>query len=176
MLQIEGDVLAVKKALVAVSRRLQDCSPVDKTRMVGSKPLEAVNRETLPDLRVDYLSQRNSGLNTMPSSSISYASGIHPVLVEVDKVPALETKNLYHDVIFKILCSNDKVGGVIGKGGSIVRNLQNDTNASISVGASIAECDERLITVTASEVCRFVFLFLLFLSHDLPVLIYGCIC
>jgi transcription antitermination factor NusA-like protein len=151
MIEIEGDVLAVKKALVAVSRRLQDCSPVDKTRMVGSKPLEAVNRETLPDLRVDYLSQRNSGLPTMPSSSISYASGIHPVLVEVDKVPALETKNLYHDVIFKILCSNDKVGGVIGKGGSIVRNLQNDTNASISVGASIAECDERLITVTASE-------------------------
>uniref|UniRef100_A0A2N9IAQ6 K Homology domain-containing protein n=1 Tax=Fagus sylvatica TaxID=28930 RepID=A0A2N9IAQ6_FAGSY len=121
MIEIEGDVLAVKKALVAVSRRLQDCSPVDKTRMVGSKPLEAVNRETLPDLRVDYLSQRNSGLPTMPSSSISYASGIHPVLVEVDK------------------------------GGSIVRNLQNDTNASISVGASIAECDERLITVTASE-------------------------
>ena len=40
--QLEGNVLAGKKALVAVSRRLQDCIPVDKTRMVGSRPLEAV--------------------------------------------------------------------------------------------------------------------------------------
>ncbi|KAK9988942.1 hypothetical protein SO802_029181 [Lithocarpus litseifolius] len=150
MIEIEGDILAVKKALVAVSRRLQDCPP-DKTRMAGSKPLEAVARETLPELRVDHILQRNSGLPTMPSSSISYASGIHPLSVEIDRVPALETSNLYQDVTFKILCSNDRVGGVIGKGGSIVRALQNETGASISVGASIAECDERLITVTASE-------------------------
>lgn len=163
--QIEGDILAVKKALVAVSRRLQDCPPVDKTRMAGSKPLEAVARETLPELRVDHILQRNSGLPTMPSSSISYASGIHPLSVEIDRVPALETNNLFQDVTFKILCSNDRVGGVIGKGGSIVRALQNETGASISVGASIAECDERLITVTASEVCQFVFLFHLYLSR-----------
>lgn len=151
MIEIEGDILAVKKALVAVSRRLQDCPPVDKTRMAGSKPLEAVARETLPELRVDHILQRNSGLPTMPSSSISYASGIHPLSVEIDRVPSLETNNLFQDVTFKILCSNDRVGGVIGKGGSIVRALQNETGAGISVGASIAECDERLITVTASE-------------------------
>ncbi|KAK9287451.1 hypothetical protein L1049_015872 [Liquidambar formosana] len=150
MVEIEGDVLAVKKALVAVSRRLQDCSLVDKTKMIASKPLEAVPRETLPDLRVD-LPLRSAMLPPVQSSSISYASGGRPLSIETDRFPTLETKNPQEEVIFRILCSNDRVGGVIGKGGTIVRALQNETGASISVGASVAECDERLITVTASE-------------------------
>ncbi|KAE8008327.1 hypothetical protein FH972_004848 [Carpinus fangiana] len=151
IVEIEGDVLAVKKALVAISRRLQDCTSVEKTRIIASKPVEAVTRETLPDFRLDLVTQRNSGLHTMPSSSINYASGVHPVSLEVDRVPSLDTKTLVQEVIFKFLCSNDRVGGVIGKGGAIVRALQNDTGASISVGASIANCDERVITITASE-------------------------
>lgn len=167
MWQIEGDVLAVKKALVAISRRLQDCTSVEKTRIIASKPVEAVTRETLPDFRLDLVTQRNSGLHTMPSSSINYASGVHPVSLEVDRVPSLDTKTLVQEVIFKFLCSNDRVGGVIGKGGAIVRALQNDTGASISVGASIANCDERVITITASEVCHCVFS--LSLSRDFTI-------
>ncbi|KAF3435099.1 hypothetical protein FNV43_RR22186 [Rhamnella rubrinervis] len=159
MVELEGNVLAVKKALVAVSRRLQDCSPVDKTRMVGSRPLEAVPHETLPDLHVEQLSQRNSLLTTLPSSSItlpssssmSYASGARPLSLELDRVPTFEAKSQQQEVVFKILCTNDRVGGVIGKGGSIVRALQNETGAIVSVGAPVVECDERLITITASE-------------------------
>lgn len=157
MWQIEGDVLAVKKALIAVSRRLQDCSSVEKTRIIASKPVEALPHETFSDLHLDLVTQRNSGLHAMPSSSINYASGVHAVSLDVDRVPALETKTLGQEVIFKILCSNDRVGGVIGKGGAIVRALQNDTGAGISVGASIANCDERVITISASEVCHCVF-------------------
>ncbi|KAG2704962.1 hypothetical protein I3843_05G029600 [Carya illinoinensis] len=151
MIEIEGNVLAVKKALVAVSRCLQDCLPVDKTRMIGSKPVEAVPHETLSDLYLDHLSQRNSGPRSMPYSSMNYASGVHPVSIEVERAPALETKTQLQDVIFKMLCSTDRVGGVIGKGGAIVRAFQNETGANISIGASIAECDERLVTITASE-------------------------
>lgn len=153
MLQVEGNVLAVKKALVAVSRCLQDCPLGDKTRIIGSKPVEAVPRENLPEPHLDHLPQRNPGLYTTPSSSINYASGVHPMSIEIERVPAVETRTLQHDIIFKILCSNDRVGGVIGKGGAIVRALQNETGATICVGASITECDERLITITASEVC-----------------------
>ncbi|XP_031261613.1 KH domain-containing protein HEN4 isoform X2 [Pistacia vera] len=223
IVEIDGDVLAVKKALIAVSRRLQDCPSVDKTRMIGSKsheavplesmhrplevvsqetmrrpieaiphdiirrpleavpqenlrrpleafapetsrrsfetvpletlrrPFEALPQESLPDLHVDLLSQRNSLLSTIPSSSISYASGVHPVSLEADRISTLDTKMQQQEVSFRILCSNDKVGGVIGKGGSIVKALQNETGASISVGSTVADCDERLITVSASE-------------------------
>ncbi|KAH7575544.1 hypothetical protein JRO89_XS02G0138900 [Xanthoceras sorbifolium] len=220
---IEGVVLAVKKALIAVSRCLQECSPVDKTRIIGSRPHEAiqqetilrpleavpqeiirrpfeamphdtthkpfeavspeilwrpietflpetsrrpfdavpletlrrpfgaVSQETLPDLHVDRLSQQNSVSTTTPSSSISYASGVHPLSLESDRVHPLETKTQQQEVNFRILCSNDRVGGVIGKGGTIIKALQSETGASIAVGATVAVCDERLITVTASE-------------------------
>lgn len=151
--------MAVKKALVAVSRCLQDCAAVDKTRMVGSRPLEAVSRETLPDLHVEQLSQRNSLLPTfpsssinLPSSSISYISGVRPLSLESDRVPTLDRKHQQQEVVFKIICPNDRVGGVIGKGGSIVRALQNETGATVSVGTSLPESEERLITITASEV------------------------
>ncbi|KAM1759951.1 KH domain-containing protein HEN4-like isoform X1 [Malus sylvestris] len=147
MIEIEGDILAVKKALIAVSGCLQECPPVDKTRMSVSRP-EAVPRETLPDLRLDHLSQRNSMLN-LASNSMSYVSGVRPSSREAERIPTLETKQ--QEVSFRILCANDKIGGVIGRGGSIVRALQNETGAAISVAASVAECDERLITVSASE-------------------------
>lgn len=180
MVEIEGDVLAVKKALVAVSRCIQDCPSTDKTRVSGSRHLEAVPQETLPvDLRVDHLSQRESLIPTLansfinlpsssinlpsssinlsnssinlPNSSISYASGVRPLSIESERVPILETNTKMQEIVFKILCTNDKVGAVIGKGGAVVKALQSETGATVSVGAAVAECDERVITVTASE-------------------------
>ncbi|RVW21861.1 KH domain-containing protein HEN4 [Vitis vinifera] len=151
VLQIEGDVLAVKKALVAVSRRLQDCPNVDKTKLIGGRPLEVVPQQSLPDPRVDLFQQRGSVLPPIPSNTISYASGSRPLSINTERISTLDPKTSQQEVIFKILCSNDRVGGVIGKGGTIVKALQNEAGASISVGAPVAECDERLITITASE-------------------------
>ncbi|XP_058007269.1 KH domain-containing protein HEN4 isoform X2 [Hevea brasiliensis] len=151
MVEIEGDVLAVKKALVAVSRCLQDCQPVDKTRMTGSKPAEAIPEEPVPEVHVDFLSQRKLVLPNMPSSTTIYASRIPSLSLESDRVPTLNAKPLQQEVVFRILCSNDRVGGVIGKGGTIIKAIQNETGASITIGSTVAECDERLITVTAPE-------------------------
>ncbi|XP_021626314.1 KH domain-containing protein HEN4 isoform X2 [Manihot esculenta] len=151
MVEIEGDVLAVKKALVAVSRCLQDCQPVDKTRMISRKPAEAIPAEPAPGGRVDFLSQHNLVPPTMPSSTTSYASGSLSLSLKSDRLPSLDANSLQQEVVFRILCSNDRVGGVIGKGGTIIKALQNETGASITIGATVAECDERLITVAALE-------------------------
>ncbi|KAH8484149.1 hypothetical protein H0E87_028539 [Populus deltoides] len=171
MIEIEGDVSAVKKGLVAVSRCLQDCQPVDKTRVTNSKPAEAVSRVSLSDVRVEIhprhsavlptiaqnslvlptIPQHSLGLPTIPKSSINYASRVHPLSLESDRVVTPDTNIPQKQVVFRILCTTDRIGGVIGKGGNIVRALQNETGAAISVGPTVAECDERLITVTASE-------------------------
>lgn len=147
--QIEGDVLAIKKALLAVSRRLQDCPPSEKRTV---RPAEAVVHETLPDLHMDHILQRNSVLPILPSSSNIFASGIHSLSIDADMLPPVDTNVAQQDVVFKILCANDRIGGVIGKGGTIVRALQNESGATVSVGPSVAGCDERLISITASEV------------------------
>lgn len=144
--------MAIKKALLAVSRRLQDCPPSEKTRTVASRPAEAVIHETLPDLHMDHIFQRHSILPIMPSSSSIFASGIHSLSMDADVLSPVDTTVTQQEVVFKILCANDRIGGVIGKGGSIVRALQNESGATVSVGPSVAGCDERLISITASEV------------------------
>lgn len=163
---------SVKKALVAVSQRLQDCPSVNRIKMMGNKPYEIVQYETLdalpreiltaaprgtltvvPHETVDHLLLRSSALSTLSSSSNSYATRVHSLSAEVNRVSSLEPKALQQEVSFRILCSNDRVGGVIGKGGNIVRALQSETGATISIGPAVAECEDRLITIAASEVC-----------------------
>ncbi|XP_027339729.1 KH domain-containing protein HEN4-like isoform X2 [Abrus precatorius] len=178
IIEIEGKVSSVKKALVAVSQRLQDCPPVDRAKVVGSKPYEMVQHEALVALpretytaapretftaapretlnavsreSVDHMLLRSSTLSTLSSTSNSYATGVHSLPVEVNRVSSLEPRTLQQEVTFRILCPNDRVGGVIGKGGSIVRALQSETGTMISIGPAVAECEDRLITITASE-------------------------
>lgn len=52
----------------------------------------------------------------------------------------------------KILCLASKIGGVIGKGGFNVRQLQQETGASIHVEDVSAHSDERVIRVSSIEV------------------------
>lgn len=60
----------------------------------------------------------------------------------------------------KILCSAGKIGGVIGKGGFNVKQLQQETGTSIHVEDASTDSDERVIRVSAIEVPSF-FLFIL---------------
>ncbi|KAI4367169.1 hypothetical protein MLD38_022937 [Melastoma candidum] len=149
VIEIEGIVLGVKKALVAISGCLQECESADKssTRSAGNRA-GPISVYALPNSYAD-VRQRNAALSAMPSSSTSYSSGVYASSDEFNGV--LETKPLRVEVTFRILCSNDTIGGVIGKGGSIVRALQNESGASISVAPALADCSERLITITASE-------------------------
>ncbi|XP_031257713.1 KH domain-containing protein At4g18375-like [Pistacia vera] len=51
----------------------------------------------------------------------------------------------------KILCSAGKIGGVIGKGGFNVKQLQQETGTSIHVEDASTDSDERVIRVSAIE-------------------------
>ncbi|KAK8698805.1 hypothetical protein V6N13_114912 [Hibiscus sabdariffa] len=222
IVEIEGSVLSVKRALVAVSYRLQDCPPVNKTRVSENRSIELVQPETsrrpievlpqmtlhrpidlhpednflramevlphenfhgpmevvpqdplhrsvgvvphesfhrhievshedLHDLQVDHLSRRRLLVPSIPSGSTSYATRGHPLSLKSENASALDMKTLQQEVVFKILCLNDRVGGVIGKGGATIKALQSDSGATVAIGATFTDCDERLVTVTASE-------------------------
>ncbi|XP_011087955.1 KH domain-containing protein HEN4 isoform X1 [Sesamum indicum] len=148
IVEIEGNVLAVKKALVAVTGRLQEFPPLDRTRTFGTRPLET---ESVPIPSVDLPLQRAPILPQMPSNSANHASGVGPSSLESEKASNMDYRTPQQEIVFKILCLNERVGGIIGKGGSIVKALQTETGASISIGPTVAECDERLITITAME-------------------------
>lgn len=57
------------------------------------------------------------------------------------------------EIMFRMICLNDMVGGVIGKGGSTIRALQSETGASVKVVDPVADSDERVIVISAREVC-----------------------
>ncbi|KAF9610463.1 hypothetical protein IFM89_022427 [Coptis chinensis] len=229
VIQILGDVFAVKKALIAISRRLQDNPPTEKAQAAGSRPVGTLHgafpeayaelphrssliqptigtlQGTFPEVYGELphrsslvqstigavqgtfsevygelphrsslvqptigtvqgtfpevygeLPHRSSLVQPTIGSSLDYpsrgdyTSRNRPLPTEVDRISALDAQR-QQEIVFKLLCSNDSVGGVIGKGGAIVRALQDETGATISVGSSVSEADERVVTVSAKE-------------------------
>ncbi|XP_010277539.1 PREDICTED: KH domain-containing protein HEN4-like isoform X2 [Nelumbo nucifera] len=151
VVEVTGDLFAVKKALIAVSRCLQSCPPIDRTQLVASKPVEAPTRGIFPDPNGELFPQQSSFLPPLSRKTIDYASRGRPLPQDIEKISTPDPKKTQQEVTFRLLCSNEKVGGVIGKGGVIVKALQSETGASISVAASVSESDERVITVSAME-------------------------
>ncbi|KAK9271562.1 hypothetical protein L1049_001923 [Liquidambar formosana] len=55
-----------------------------------------------------------------------------------------------NDTVYRILCPARKIGGVIGKGGGIVKALREETQAKITVADSVPGSDERVIIIYSS--------------------------
>lgn len=55
------------------------------------------------------------------------------------------------ETVFRILCPEAKVGGVIGKGGVIVSRIRQETGARVTVQESVEGSEERVIVISAPE-------------------------
>lgn len=55
------------------------------------------------------------------------------------------------DTVYRILCPSKKIGGVIGKGGGIVKSLREETQAKITVADSVPGSDERVIIIYSAS-------------------------
>ncbi|KAL8223869.1 hypothetical protein R6Q57_019344 [Mikania cordata] len=129
MIKIEGDILATKKALVAVTCCLRDRLYADKANMIVGRPHQAVPCETINDRHIN----------------VPFVSS------DVDTSPSIDSRACQQEIVFRMLCSSDRVGSVIGKSGTIVQALQKESGAKISFGSPVSDCDKRLITITAME-------------------------
>jgi poly(rC)-binding protein 2/3/4 len=56
------------------------------------------------------------------------------------------------DFAVRMLCPNERIGLVIGKGGNAIRHLREITNSRIKVEDAVPESDERVIAISATEV------------------------
>nr|XP_043629480.1 KH domain-containing protein HEN4-like [Erigeron canadensis] len=216
LIEIEGDILAVKKALIAISGRLQECPLSEKETTVLDRPNNRFNREhTLPNgynrkpalsngynrkpassngynlepglrngynhepalengyrqeaaLRngynyehaltnghMDLAQARTSNEEPAPRNSSSYALGTKRFgSLKAEAFPSVDFRHSQdlHEIVFRILCSSDRVGGVIGNSGTIVRALENESGARIRISPPAEyHYEERLITITAME-------------------------
>ncbi|KAK9279289.1 hypothetical protein L1049_012968 [Liquidambar formosana] len=179
LIHITGGVFAVKRALVAFSHFLQDCPPFNKAPMVVSRPVETapyvtfpdphasfpgphatfpdphavfpVPHATFPDPHAEFFPHLSSLSPSLPGNSANYTSSGHSLSTDVDGIPGMDAKDSQLEVVLRLLCSTGTVGGVIGKGGTIVRTLQNESGASINVEGPVAKCNERVVSISTLE-------------------------
>lgn len=105
----------------------------------------------------------NSVPQPILSSSLNHAPG-RPFSSDAGQHQSTNLRMPQQEVTFRILCSNERVGVIIGKQGTIVRALQNESGASINVASPVPDCKERLITISANEVRMATQLFWVFLG------------
>ncbi|GMY24403.1 KH domain-containing protein At4g18375-like isoform X1 [Fagus crenata] len=161
LVQISGKPDVAKKALYDVSTLLHQNPRKDKPPLTfplpfggqGFHPSGAPMPNMLPPANPMW-SHRNSSSHGMPPMPWMGGYGNRPsefVPGGFNGVPPGPGAEASAEFSMKILCSAGKIGGVIGKGGFNVRQLQQETGASIHVQEASTELDERVVHVSAFE-------------------------
>ncbi|XP_020582569.1 KH domain-containing protein HEN4-like isoform X2 [Phalaenopsis equestris] len=148
LIQISGSFLAVKKALLAVSSCLQDNIRADATTFSTPKPYTGSLQGPIPHAPLDSFPQRGYLVSPHGFDYQHKAYSSNPTL---DNNLSGLRKLPEEEISFRLLCTNDKVGSVIGKSGAIVRSLQNETGAAIKVIDAVGDSDDRIILISAHE-------------------------
>ena len=178
--QITGESEAVKKALFAVSAIMYKFSPKEEI------PLETTVPEAPPSIIIssDVPIYQPGGFYPNADPIVSSRS-IPPILgtthipefqgygdmrsswpIYSSTVPVVPSfgNTSRSELIVRLLCPFDKIGRVIGKGGSTIKSIRQVSGARIEVDDTKADRDECIITVIATEVW-FTFVYDLFLSN-----------
>lgn len=145
LVQITGEVDAVRKALQSVSQQLIENPPWDH----DSFPLNTTGQsshsfgprpEVHPPPNFSFSSQG------APIAAGPQDVDIHspvPPRIPGRMMPSLEM------LTFRLLCPDEKVGGVIGKGGAIIKTLQQETGCEIKVLEAIPDSEDRIIVISS---------------------------
>ncbi|XP_022975989.1 KH domain-containing protein HEN4-like [Cucurbita maxima] len=156
LVQISGGNDVVKRALELVFQQLIENSPHDKDPVASSMTAQSSHSSGQSrSWAHDYL---------LGSSSFNAHAGPYSVPREVgnfhSSTPSLAPNKQYETSIpgrikpsqeilsFRLLCPSERVGNVIGKGGVVVKALQQETGCDIKVIESALDPDDRIILVT----------------------------
>lgn len=78
----------------------------------------------------------------------------YPSLTGTENIEANHRMVTEEEVVFRLLCQVDRIGSLIGKGGSIIRLLQSETGASIKIADSAPDSEETVVVISAREACE----------------------
>lgn len=74
-------------------------------------------------------------------------------------VPGFSGQVRSEELIVQVLCPSDKIGRVIGKGGSAIKNIRQTSGARVEVDDTNQKTEECIITVTSTEVFALIHFF-----------------
>ncbi|URE44899.1 KH domain [Musa troglodytarum] len=156
IVQVTGGVESVKKALHLVAQQLLDNPPREHDLFLSlgfsgpsSDPFASIPRaEGLPPPNFQYPPQVPPFSNRS-HDIMDFHPGIGPPFPKFhESGPPLQPQVSPEPITYRLLCSNDKVGSVIGKGGNIVKGLKNDTGCEIKVLETTPESEDRIIVIS----------------------------
>lgn len=144
LVQISGAVDAVKRALQLVSQQLLENPPRDQDSFFTNSGVPSSHSFGNPLPRPDSYILPNF---PFPAQGSSYATG--PLISRHNDGGIPGRVNPSQDILtFRLLCHEDKVGSVIGKGGTIVKALQHETGCDIKVVDGGSDSEERIIVIS----------------------------
>ncbi|KAG6511852.1 hypothetical protein ZIOFF_029930 [Zingiber officinale] len=166
--QITGDAEAVETALTAISAIMYKFSPKEEISLDTSIPdlPPIIIPSDVPIIpagslysHTDSLLSPGSVPPVIPASRFSSeisgftdTTNVWPFLPStVPIVPGYGAPTHSEDLVLQVLCPSDKIGRVIGKGGSTIKSIRQSSGATISVDDKKDDTDECIITVTSTE-------------------------
>ncbi|KAG5067400.1 hypothetical protein AAZX31_04G215000 [Glycine max] len=161
IVQVVGDVNAVKNALVIISSRLRESQHRDRSHFHGR--VHSPERFFSPD--DDYVPHVTSGSRRSSVDGASFGSrgsntnsrnNNHPSLnyaMEPGAAPVVDDSQGFYgeELVFRILCPIEKVDRIIGESEGIVEFLQNEVGVDVKVTDPVGGSDEQIIIITSEE-------------------------
>ncbi|BFG19558.1 hypothetical protein CerSpe_058320 [Prunus speciosa] len=150
LVQITGEVDAVRKALESVSQQLLENLPrdIDSSLPNTSGPSSLSIGQSLP--RPEVYPPPNRSQGAPYSDQLGDVADSHPAAHPL--IPKFHgsgrMKPSQEVLTFRLLCHEERVGGVIGKGGSIIKTLKQETGCEIKVMEGVPDSEDRLIIVS----------------------------
>lgn len=144
LLQISGVPDAVRKALSSIAQQLLENPPRDQRSQSG-----------YPTGPSSHSVGRPSRHDPFPQSNHVFHGQGPPYSTGYRDAEAGFPDRMYpsQDMLaFRLWCPHDKIGGVIGKGGTVVKGIQNETGCDIKVLDSAADSEDRIIVISGPAV------------------------
>lgn len=167
--QITGESDGVRKALFAISSIMYKFSPKEEISLETTVP-EAPPSIIIPS---DVPIYPPSGIYPSAESILTPRS-FPPILgsTHVQDIPGyadagntwplyspalpvvsgFSTASQSEELVVRVLCPFDKIGRVIGKGGSTIKSIRQASGARVEVDDTKDDRDECIITITSTEV------------------------
>ncbi|GJN34273.1 hypothetical protein PR202_gb22922 [Eleusine coracana subsp. coracana] len=159
VVQVVGEGNCVKKAVAIISDRLKESLHRDRGPFRG--------RMNSPERRISLEDEYLGGVQQMQMpvyeepygrpEQIRNNSGMEPPRYEFDsnggKVEHPEFQ--CDDIVFRILCPNDKANSLIGTHDGLIEMLQTDVGVDVRLTEIISGSDERVVIITSREVSKY---------------------
>ncbi|XP_077213297.1 KH domain-containing protein At4g18375-like [Tasmannia lanceolata] len=146
LLQISGEASVVKKALYQVSSRLHDNPSRSKHLLNSFMPnmYQSGGQFVGPNVGAPIV-----GITPLMGPYRRYKGDTGAEWSSHPFYPAHRDESPGKEFSLRLVCPIGNIGGVIGKGGVIIKQIRQDSGAFIKVDSSAAEGDDCLISISA---------------------------